>query len=340
MERTERQTNGASRKPQTPQRAQKPQRKKKNYLLRFLGKLAVVLLILLVFAAGIGMVIVHTAYGKLTYEKVDSVASAPVSSEGVTNILLIGSDSRGDEAGRSDAMILLSVSKNTRKIQMTSLLRDIYVEIPGHDPNRLNAAYAYGGPELLMETIEQNFGVEVNRYVIVDFLAFANLVDVVGGVDLELSAEEANWVNAYLNEYNELTGKEFGTDYLPENAQGMLHLNGAQALAYSRNRYIGSDFERTNRQRKVLTAIVDKLPATALSNGSELIEGLCTNLTTNLTEGECMTLALRMSGSVKYDIESASIPLEGTWKNATERGMAVLSIDFEKNRAFLQETLY
>ena len=97
-------------------------------------------------------------------------------------------------------MILLSINDRAKKIYMTSILRDMYVEIPGHDGNRLNAAYAYGGPELLMQTVEQNFGIDVNRYVQVNFEAFANLVDAVGGVELELSTEELEYVNGYLVE--------------------------------------------------------------------------------------------------------------------------------------------
>ena len=97
---------------------------------------------------------------------------------------------------------------------MTSLLRDMYVDIPGRDGNRLNAAYSFGGPELLLETVKQNLGIEVNRYAVVNFQAFANLVDAVNGVDLELTNEEVKWVNAYLNEYNELRGMPMETDYL------------------------------------------------------------------------------------------------------------------------------
>ena len=118
----------------------------------------------------------------MNYEPVESVSAQPMKEEGVVNILLIGNDSRENgEDGRSDAMILLSISNKTKKIYMTSLLRDMYVEIPGHDNNRLNAAYSFGGAELLMETVEQNFDITVNRYVLVNFEAFANLVDAVGG---------------------------------------------------------------------------------------------------------------------------------------------------------------
>ena len=235
--------------------------------------------------------------------------------EGVTNILLIGNDSRENgEDGRSDAMILLSISNKTKKIYMTSLLRDMYVDIPGHKGNRLNAAYSYGGAELLMETIEQNFDIHISRYVLVNFEAFANLVDAVGGVDLELTSKEVEYVNGYLVEYNILLGRPEGTDYFEDTSGGMVHLNGPQALAYCRNRYIGTDFGRTERQRKVLAEVIHKLP-----------QGM---------------LTIMAPKAVTYDIIQNSIPLEGTYKDATIRKMAVLEVDFEANKKFLQENLY
>ena len=153
-------------------------KKKKSGFKRFLIAVALILVFL---AAGL-YVLVGKVYAEMNYEEIESVASSPMKEEGVTNILLIGNDSRENgEDGRSDAMILLSISNKTKKIYMTSLLRDMYVEIPGYKDNRLNAAYSYGGAELLMETIEQNFDIHISRYVLVNFEAFANLVDAVGG---------------------------------------------------------------------------------------------------------------------------------------------------------------
>lgn len=285
--------------------------------------------------------IVGRLYQKINYQEAGDQADQPWKEEGAVNILLIGNDSRENgEDGRSDAMILLSISDNTRKICMTSILRDIYVEIPGHGGNRLNAAYAYGGPGLLMETIEQNFGIDVNRYVQVNFEAFATLVDAAGGVDLELTVEEIEYVNGYLVEYNMLTGRPEGTDYMDTSSGGLVHLNGPQALAYSRNRYIGTDFGRTQRQRKVLEAIVKKLPASMLKGNGWLFSELLPSLTTNLTKQECFSLSFQAGKFLTYDMVQGSIPLEGTYQNADIRGMSVLEIDFEKNRQYLQDSIY
>lgn len=311
--------------------------RKKSRIKSFLIKVAIVVALL---AVGL-YYLVGVVYSKLNYREIESVASESMKEDGVINILLIGNDSRKNgEDGRSDAMILLSISDKTKQIHMTSLLRDMYVDIPGHDGNRLNAAYSYGGAELLMETVEKNLDIKVNRYVSVNFEAFANLVDAVGGVDLELTSAELELVNGYLNEYNELTGKEFGTDYMDTTMEGMVHLNGPQALAYTRNRYIGTDFGRTERQRKVLGEVIHKLPLAVVTNPKELFDGLMPNLTTNLTQWECYRLSLMAPKLFIYDMEQGSIPAEGTYRNADIRGMAVLEVDFEANKEYLKEKLF
>ena len=269
------------------------------------------------------------------------MSSEPFKEEGVKNILLIGNDSRtDDESGRSDAMILVSISSRTNSIHLTSFLRDMYVDIPGHDGNRLNAAYAYGGPELLMETLEENFDIEVNRYMLVNFQAFANLIDAVGGIELDVTNEEVQYINGYLVEYNQLEGRPEGTDYLDTSLSGNIHLNGPLALAYCRNRYIGTDFARTERQRKVIAAAVKKAPLALATNGSELIDGVMSNITTNLTSSEFRGLLLQAPSMMTYEMVQGSIPQEGTYSNATIRGMAVLEVDFEANKEYIQTEIY
>lgn len=319
-------------------KAEKEKRKKKHRFLKFL--LVIVCLVLLL---GAGFYyLVGKVYSKMNYEEIPSLTTEEMSEDGVTNILLIGNDSRNNsDDGRSDAMILLSVSSKTDTITITSLLRDMYVEIPGREEwNRLNAAYSYGGAELLMETVEANFDIEVNRYVRVNFEAFANLVDAVGGIELELTAEEIAYVNGYLVEYNELLGRPQGTDNMDTSASGVVHLNGPQALAYTRNRYLGMDFGRTERQRKVLTAIMQKAPSALLTNGRELMNQLLPNLSTNLTQKECFDLCLMAGKLLTHEIVSDSIPQQGTYKNATIRGMSVLEVDFEANIEYLKKKLY
>ncbi len=312
--------------------------KKKGSAFR---KLLIAVLLIVALLGGCLYGAVGVVYGKMNYKEISSVTELPMKQDGVVNILLIGNDSRenGDD-GRSDAMILLSVSSKTKTIYMTSLLRDMYVDIPGHEGNRLNAAYSYGGAELLMETVEENFDISVNRYVLVNFEAFANLVDAVGGIELELTEEEIEYVNGYLVEYNMLTGRPQGTDNMDTSLSGLVHLNGPQALAYSRNRYLGTDFGRTERQRKVLTAVIKKLPGTLLTNTGDLLDGLLPNLTTNLTRNECFQLSLMAGKLLTYEIVSDNIPRPGTYKDVVIRKMQVLEVDFEANRKYLKEKIY
>ncbi len=312
-------------------------RKRKLKLKRFV----VIALIVICLLMGGFYYVVGSVYDKLNYDEIESLVSEPVKEEGIVNILLIGNDSRQNgEDGRSDAMILVSINSKTKKIHMTSLLRDMYVEIPGYKNNRLNAAYSFGGAELLMETVEQNLDIDVNRYVQVNFEAFANLVDAVGGVQLELTSEEIEYVNGYLVEYNILTNRPQGTDNMDTSVSGLVKLNGPQALAYTRNRFLGTDFGRTERQRKVLEAVIKKLPVAVLTNPKELFDGLMPNLTTNLTKGECYRLGITAAKYVGYDIVQGSLPQEGTYKNATIRDMAVLEVDFEANKQYLRENVY
>lgn len=318
-------------------RSKKKRKKRKSGFKKFLITVAVLAVL---FGAG-SYYLMGKIYAKMNYTRVESVATEPVKEEGVVNILLIGSDSRGEgQEGRSDAMILLSISDKTKKIYMTSLLRDMYVEIPGYKNNRLNAAYSFGGPELLMETIEQNLDISVNRYVVVNFEAFAKLVDAVGGIELELTSEEIEYVNGYLVEYNMLLNRPQGTDNMDTSVSGLVHLNGAQALAYSRNRYLGTDFGRTERQRKVLSAVIGKAPKALLTNPKDLMDGILPNLTTNLTRNEIYGLSFAAPKALTYEIVQSSIPIEGSYQNATIRDMAVLEVDFEANKQYLQENIY
>lgn len=258
----------------------------------------------------------------------------------VLNILLIGSDSRKSGGkGRSDAMILISINKKTKSIIATSILRDIYLQIPGKkDANRINAAFAFGGANLLLDTIRQNFKINADKYVIVDFYAFIDMVDAVGGVTVKVGKEDIPIINAYVKELNKLTDKDEELDCIKE--AGTLLLNGKQALGYLRNRYIGSDFSRTAKQREVLKQVFDKVKKLKITAITELADRILPQITTNLKEGEIFSLLLSLPSYIKYDIKQGSIPARDSYKDMKIRGMAVLAIDFEKNIRLLHESIY
>jgi LCP family protein required for cell wall assembly len=259
----------------------------------------------------------------------------------VFNILLIGSDSRKTGGtGRSDAMILISVNKKKKTITATSILRDIYLKIPGRDKNnRINTAFAYGGADLLLDTIEQNFRIKVDKYATIDFYAFIEVVDAVGGVTLNVTKEDIPVINGYVMEINRLTGKKVRSDCLTK--AGTLLLNGKQALGYSRNRYVGnSDFSRTAKQREILEQVYNKVKKLKISEITDLLNSILPQITTNLKEGEIFSLLLSLPSYIKYDIKQGTIPSKGTYKNMSIRGMSVLGIDFDKNIDKLYESIY
>ncbi|MCH5281282.1 MAG: LCP family protein [Lachnospiraceae bacterium] len=260
--------------------------------------------------------------------------------ERVFNILLIGYDEREGVGGkRSDSMILLSINRDSKELIATSIMRDIYVEIPGHGSNRINAAYAYGGEELLVKTIEQNFRIKINRYVSVDFFVFIDIVDKLGGVEIEVKDEEVETMNGYINDLNFLLVNFKDTDCLSEG--GMYLLNGKQALAYSRIRYVGdADFERTKRQRRVLEQIFYKIKECNLTEMNELLEVLLPEVTTDLTEGEVISLMLNMNTYKKYALVEHRIPYDGTYSFRRIEGMAVLGIDLEENIRMMKRDIY
>jgi polyisoprenyl-teichoic acid--peptidoglycan teichoic acid transferase len=258
----------------------------------------------------------------------------------VFNVLLIGSDTRKSGGnGRSDAMILISINKKGKTITVTSFLRDIYLQIPGKiNGNRLNAAYAFGGADLLMDTMEQNFKVQVDRYASIDFYAFIDVVDAVGGVTLDVTNKEIPIINNYIKEINRLTGKPEDTDCLTQ--PGTLLLNGKQALGYTRNRYIGTDFERTARQRRVLEQIFTKVKKLDFAKLSNLLKIILPEVTTNLKEGEILTLLLSLPSYINYNLDQWSIPMKGSYTSIKVRGMDVLEINFDENVVELQRRVY
>lgn len=265
----------------------------------------------------------------------------PYDSGGVFQMLLIGSDARAPgERGRSDSMILVSMNRKTSKITVTSLLRDIYLKIPGiPEGNRLNAANAFGGPALLLETIRRNFGITVGRYVSVDYGTFIGLIDRLGGVEAELSDEEIGVANGYIREMNEQEGLSPDTGILGKS--GVQTLNGKQALSYARIRYVGNgDFDRTRRQRLILQNILSKLTRQNVLQFNALMNDFLPEVTTNLTRGEVLSLILAVPSVSKEPVEYCQVPADGTYSYRTVRGMSVLEIDLKKNAEEMRKKIY
>ncbi|MBQ9167819.1 MAG: LCP family protein [Oscillospiraceae bacterium] len=255
----------------------------------------------------------------------------------IVNILLIGQDRReGESRARSDSMILCTFNIEKKTLTMTSFMRDMYVPIPGYLDNRINAAYQLGGSELLDETLYQNFGVEIDGNVEVDFSQFQEIIDLLGGVDIELTGEEA----AYLNRNGnwDVDSSSAGNWYL---TKGMNHLTGEQALAYSRIRYIGNgDYGRTSRQRTVLNALIQAYKNTSLTKMLLLLDDVLPLVTTDMTDKEIIGYATDLFPLLASStITSQRIPADGAYYDASIRGMSVLVPDLAENRQLLIDSL-
>lgn len=243
----------------------------------------------------------------------------------IINILLIGQDRRpGQGRQRSDAMILCTVNTDAKTLTMTSFLRDLYVQIPGYRDNRINAAYQFGGMPLLNQCLEVNFGVHVDGNVEVDFNEFIKIIDLMGGVRISLTNAEVGYL------------QKFGHDVYP----GMNKLSGEKALAYARIRKIDNDFGRTNRQRTVLTALLNKVKTMSFEEQYDLLLEVLPLITTDIETKDILQYALRLLPILdELQVTTQHIPAKDAYYNARIRGMSVLVPDLEKNRQILLETL-
>jgi len=251
----------------------------------------------------------------------------------VVNILLVGQDRRGGDAPqRTDAMILCTINKSKKTLTMTSFMRDVWLYIPGHYNQRLNVPYMLGGFPLLNETLDYNFGIRADYNVEIDFSGFMKAIDTIGGVDIELTDAEAKYLNkrgnwgVEANEHWQLT-------------EGVNCLNGSQALAYSRIRQIGNDFGRTNRQRTVITKLIDKAKTLSVTELYALTKEFIPLLRTDMSNAQIFGLMLDMLPILSdLEIVSQRIPMDGQYSDAKKNGAQVIVLNkkqLEANRQLL-----
>lgn len=251
-------------------------------------------------------------------------------SEHVINILLIGQDRRPDQGRqRSDSMILVTVNKQKKTLVMTSFMRDLYVSLPEWNgrtfaPNRLNVNYALGGMGMLDKCLEETFGVVVDHNIEVDFSGFERIIDALGGVNINLTAAEADYIR---------------------NSQGGLHagvnrLYGAAALSYSRIRELDGDYQRTARQRRVLTAILERCRNMDATTVMRLVDTVLPIITTDMTNSDITRYVVELLPLLpELTVESQTVPARGTYSHQLIRGMSVVVADFDECRQFLEETI-
>lgn len=242
----------------------------------------------------------------------------------IINILLIGADKRESwkEAGRSDSCMIATIDMKHKKLKLTSLMRDMYVDVPGYGKHKFNAAYSYGGVELLYKTIVENFGITVEGYVLVDFAAFKKVIDTLGGVDINLTDAE----HAYLM-------KAYHRTSVLKLKPGVNKMNGTQALAYCRIRQdVKGDFGRTERQRYVIDQILKKMKKEPLSKWYETAEAVMPEMTTDMDSSVLMDYMKNVVFMGTTEIEQLRLPIDGSYTNGDVNMQKVLEVDLEANK--------
>lgn len=309
--------------------------KRKKPKAKPLRILTVACAVLLIFVFGATM-FASSVFSKITYDDYREnqyVNSADLmSSSKVKNILLLGVDSRDpddDKKSRSDSMMLISVDTAHNCIKMVSFLRDSWVYIPAKDTyQRLNAACTYDGYNGVVDTIEYNFGVDIDGYVVADFEMFKVLVDSVGGVEVEVSKEEAKEVTNHKKRYG---GVKLDA--------GKYKLTGEQALAYCRIRKIDTDFMRAYRQRIVMQSILKSVKNSNPISLVSMASKCAAYIETNLSKTQIMSFGMSALGCISNMVETR-VPFDDTWQYKTINGNSVISIDAEKNKEILIDTIY
>ena len=295
--------------------------------------LAVVLLIVGIYGSIVWMFYKDTV-GVVSKDEVDpkaekvKIAEEDQKDKDVFNVLLVGTDSRdpNSDKGRSDSMMLVSFNKKQNKSTVISFMRDTLVDIDGYGRSRLGHTYAYGGVGLTINTLNQTYGLDIQNYVTISFDNLVNVIDEIGGVEVYISEEEA--------EYYRKNG-------MPDIIAGDVTLTGSQALAHARNRTLGSDFERTRRQRSVMYGIYRKIMSEKdISALLPLINYCVTQVETNMSVTEIYDMAKEVLSTEDLKMQQACAPQDGTYTPIVYEGMDVLEIDVDANKKMIEDLLY
>ncbi|WP_283693416.1 LCP family protein [Clostridium perfringens] len=321
--------------------------KKKHFNFSKKQKITIfsLLAILILIASVVGFFVFrfynHSYEGNTDPAKVNTVDEDIKFKEvpGITNILLLSSDARpGEDVSRSDSIMILTIDNINKKLKVTSLMRDMLVKIDGHGEEKLNHAFAYGGPTKTIETIQNNFGIKLNNYVIVDFNAFVKVIDSINGIEVTVKDYELDELNKYI-----LDGGGSEEDLLP--SPGTYNLNGYQALSYARIRKVGNgEYERTERQRAVLQIALEKVKDMSTVKLVSLLNELFPYVKTNISLGNAMDYgftALNVGKKCNFEIEQFRVPLDSISKGGIINNKGwVFVIDKVETSKALQEFIF
>ncbi|WP_434284542.1 LCP family protein [Clostridium botulinum] len=289
------------------------------------------------------IILISVVSALYVYSKLESVKKVPISKDDkelkidkraesygddVINIAFFGLDRRKkEEPSRSDAVMILSLDKKHKKMKLSSIMRDSYVDIEGHGKTKLNHAYAYGGPELAIKTINSNFKLNIRDFVAVDFYGLENIIDTVGGVEIPVRSDEIEYINSYMQGTAKVENKAVQEVQNP----GLQNLNGMQAVAYARIRYTsGGDYERTERQRTVLTAIMNKIKKLGPTEFPKVVSSLLPNVESSLSSTEIIKIGTSAFALGIDNVEQQRFPLDNYCEGKLIDGIYYLLFNEEK----------
>lgn len=297
----------------------------------------------IVSVAAIGAVIVASKLSKINTVKIDSEElnvseEAKERGSGYLNVALFGVDSRDNQLDtdtRSDTIMVASLNKETLEVKIVSVYRDTLVEQKDGSLNKANAAYSYGGPEEAIAMLNKNLDLDIEHYVTVNFNSLIDIIDAVGGIEIDVQEEEVPYICGYVQEIMKVTGKLSPGVTEP----GPQVLNGAQATAYARIRYTaGDDFRRAERQREVLSKVVEKLQQVTPTQLNKIIDKVFPEISTNFTLTEILQYA---KDAFDYKLgEMAGFPFDKTTDTLSNVGSVVIPVTLESNVKQLHEFLY
>lgn len=299
--------------------------KTKKKLLLGVG---IALLIIALVLGGVYLFIRAKVYKPLKVENTTVQEVAPNYQEvnGITNVLFIGTDARDvNEPSRSDTMMIVTIDSNRKEIRLTSLMRDTYVDIKGYGKQKLNAAYAIGGAELLFDTVQRNFNFKLDKYVVANFWGFEGMVDDIGGLDIDVKDYEIKEINKFIGENDKVKSPSL-------THAGLQHLDGQQVLSYARIREVGNGvYERDSRDRIVISLIFDKLKTTSIFKYTTILTNLLKYVKTDIEPATILNYAYTVSNFKPLQFEQLEIPIADLSDGRIYKGSWELLMDSKQN---------
>lgn len=303
--------------------------------------IGVVVAIIVIIAAGMGYV--YSTLNKTNKVKLDNDSlglnqntQSTDKKDDIINIALFGLDAPNGEVGRSDADLILTIDKKHHKLKLTSIMRDSYVDVKDHGMTKLTHAYAYGGPELALNTINTNFDLAIDKFITVNFTSLPKVIDKLGGVDINLTAGDLKYMNGYIKNLDNINK----TDSPDINSTGMHHLDGTQALAYCRIRYDGGDQRRTERQRTVLQAVFKKMKDTSVTQYPAILNELLPLVTTNISANEFISLGKDIVDTGATQFEDLKVPCDKHEDGKMIDGVYYMTYDLKAETKELHKFIY